>query len=208
MSSTPTVVLRIETAPFVQIEDTKTHKQVLIAGEPVEAIAEPVEAIAEPNPVTVGGDCKPWVRLERDPKAMAACMARANAIGPIKGSKELFELVRADLERQDQEHFIIIGLDVQLHLRAMSEIARGARDRVLTPVDDTARYAIAYVLEYGCRGIAIAHNHPSGKSKPSEADRHVTKAMKRMCDVLEILFVDHIVVGMGNYYSFRDNKAL
>jgi len=185
------------------------------AGERLEAIAEPMagerlEAIAEPmaaeSPRAGDPVCMPWVRIERDVGRMRQCMAVAQKLGRVETSRQLYEIIRGQMEREDQEVYYVIALDTQLYLRGIAEIARGARDRVLTPIQDTVRYALAFALYYGAMGVAIAHNHPSGKTKPSDADKEVTKAVKHACEVNELLFIDHIVVGINGYYSFRDGR--
>ena len=54
--------------------------------------------------------------------------------------------------------------------------------------------------------IIIAHNHPSGECTPSDADRHLTKRIELACDLVDIRFVDHIIVGKGDYFSFEEEK--
>ncbi len=181
------------------------------AGEKFEALAEPLAQAAEPlaaseSPKTGSPVCMPWVRIERDVGRMRQCMKVAEKLGRIETSEPLYEIIRGQMEREDQEVYYVIALDTQLYLRGIAEIARGARDRVLTPIQDTVRYAIAFALYYGAMGIAIAHNHPSGKTKPSDADKDVTKAVQAACEANDLLFVDHIIVGINGYYSFRDGR--
>ena len=158
--------------------------------------------------VPEGSVCRPWVRMEKDPQAFNACMALAEKVGPIEGHGRLYEIVRQQMQREDQEVFYAIVLDTHLGLRAMSEISRGGRDRVPTPMPDLARMAAYQVVHYGGMGLAIAHCHPSGKPRPSDADKQVTKAVEDVCSALGIMFVDHLVVGaVGHgYYSFRKEK--
>jgi|SRR5271157_5998776 len=181
------------------------------AGERLEAIAEPLAQAAEPlaageSPKAGTAVCMPWVRIERDVGRMRQCMKVAEKLGRIETSEQLYEIIRGQMEREDQEVYYVIALDTQLYLRGIAEIARGARDRVLTPIQDTVRYALAFALYYGAMGIAISHNHPSGKTRPSDADKEVTKAVQHACEINELLFVDHIIVGINGYYSFRDGR--
>lgn len=52
--------------------------------------------------------------------------------------------------------------------------------------------------------IAVAHNHPSGTLSPSSADRSLTNKIIEAGKVLDIQLLDHIVMTVDNYYSFRD----
>lgn len=151
-----------------------------------------------------GPKCLPWVRITRDPNRFRACLAQARKIGRIESSKKLYELVKDFMTAEDQEVFYVILLDTQLYVRGISELARGARDRVQTPVPDVLRLAIVD----GATAFLVAHNHPSGRPNPSEADKDLTKAIVEAADAVGIGFFDHIIVGATSYYSFADNKLV
>ena len=57
-------------------------------------------------------------------------------------------------------------------------------------------------LLLGGSRVALAHNHPTGDSCPSDLDRTVTERIKQAAELCGIDFIDHIVIGDGNYYSF------
>lgn len=64
----------------------------------------------------------------------------------------------------------------------------------------------AYLLS--ANGIICVHNHPSGDSSPSKEDIVITKKMKEISIIHGIGFIDHIIIGKGNYFSFYDNNML
>ena len=51
-------------------------------------------------------------------------------------------------------------------------------------------------------GIILAHNHPSGDSTPSMEDTNVTRKMIQAGKMLEIRFLDHVIIGRNGNYSF------
>ena len=51
--------------------------------------------------------------------------------------------------------------------------------------------------------MAVAHNHPSGNSEPSETDKKVTQQLGSAGEVMSIWLVNHIVVSADGHYSFR-----
>lgn len=57
-------------------------------------------------------------------------------------------------------------------------------------------------------GIIIAHNHPSGNTKPSNADNQITEKIKEACNFLDIRFLDHIILTDNSYFSFADAGIL
>jgi DNA repair protein RadC len=56
--------------------------------------------------------------------------------------------------------------------------------------------------------IIISHNHPSGNPSPSADDRQLTKKIHEACKLMDIVLLDHIIIGDGDCYSFRDNGEL
>lgn len=52
------------------------------------------------------------------------------------------------------------------------------------------------------------HGHPSGCVRPSRDDEAITKEIAEACRVMRIFLVDHVIIGDGNYYSFRDEGKL
>jgi RadC-like JAB domain len=146
--------------------------------------------------------CVPFTRLERNNEAFAACQAIAN--GPLETDADMYRLLQSQLGKEDQEVFVVIGVDLHRNLRSYTEIARGQRDRVAVNVEDVLRAAI---LD-GPHGFVVAHNHPSGQANPSPADRDLTRRIKKGASEAcpNIVFLDHIVVGQNEYFSFEDNK--
>lgn len=55
--------------------------------------------------------------------------------------------------------------------------------------------------------VILAHNHPSGSSKPSAKDVTETQALKRALDCFQISLLDHIVVTDEDFYSFAEERA-
>jgi DNA repair protein RadC len=53
----------------------------------------------------------------------------------------------------------------------------------------------------------MVHNHPSGATKPSEADRHITKRVAAAAQILQINFLDHVIVGRG-FFLFGTTVGL
>ena len=56
--------------------------------------------------------------------------------------------------------------------------------------------------------LIIAHNHPSGNLKPSEADIKLTNKLKEGGKLLELAVLDHIIVTNEGYFSFADEGLL
>lgn len=66
----------------------------------------------------------------------------------------------------------------------------------------------AAALKSGSSSLILAHNHPSGNLKPSEADIRLTRKMKEAGKFLDLPVLDHIILTQENYYSFADEGLL
>ena len=63
-------------------------------------------------------------------------------------------------------------------------------------------------LKCNATGIILAHNHPSGNLRPSQADIHLTKKIKSGGEILDIAVLDHLIVTAEGYYSFADEGLM
>jgi DNA repair protein RadC len=63
-------------------------------------------------------------------------------------------------------------------------------------------------LKCNATAILIAHNHPSGKLLPSEADISITKSIYKCGEILNITLIDHLIVTKEGYFSFSDEGKL
>lgn len=70
------------------------------------------------------------------------------------------------------------------------------------------RLILATALKGAATGIILAHNHPSGNTKPSMADEQITKKLKEAASYHDIKVLDHIIVSEDSYLSFADEGLL
>jgi DNA repair protein RadC len=64
------------------------------------------------------------------------------------------------------------------------------------------------VIAAGAEAFIVVHQHPSGKSDPSDSDLHLTRQIAKACKPFgkSMTFVDHVVIGMDDYYSFEKHE--
>ena len=58
-----------------------------------------------------------------------------------------------------------------------------------------ARQVVQSGLKYNAAAVIFAHNHPSGKTKPSRSDISITKKLAETLDLFDIRVLDHFIVG-------------
>ena len=64
---------------------------------------------------------------------------------------------------------------------------------------------VNFTLKNKAKKLIIAHNHPSNKLFPSECDKNNTNALSLLTSVLDIEFIDHLILGKDKFYSFNQN---
>lgn len=105
----------------------------------------------------------------------------------------------AGLADAAQETAAFAYLDSQQRVLGMRQIHSHSTDSLDLPIRTIAADALAY----GAVAVVIAHNHPSGDSTPSVADREATRRLARALDGLGIRLLDHLVISRSGFSSFR-----
>jgi DNA repair protein RadC len=62
------------------------------------------------------------------------------------------------------------------------------------------------VLEAHGVGFAAVHNHPSGDPEPSDEDLRLTSELLAAARLLDVEFLDHLVIGHGRWVSIRSKQ--
>jgi DNA repair protein RadC len=65
-----------------------------------------------------------------------------------------------------------------------------------------------HALNHLASSVILVHNHPSGNTKPSEADKRLTRQLFDAGKLLEIAVLDHVIFTDNNYFSFADENLL
>lgn len=65
-----------------------------------------------------------------------------------------------------------------------------------------------YCLEAMATGVIICHNHPSGNTRPSNADEELTKKLKEGLTYIDCILQDHIILTADSHFSFADEGYL
>ena len=63
-------------------------------------------------------------------------------------------------------------------------------------------------LRVNAVSLVLAHNHPSGSLKPSNADEELTQKIKQAGYFLDMKVIDHIILTSESYFSFADEGLL
>jgi hypothetical protein len=186
----------VDWEPVPSTRRERTKPPVAAAVEAREADTVPViyEPASEP---AAAKDCLPWVRVTRDPERYESCLAKARKIGSVDNARKVYDLLYPALSKEDQEVLMVVLLDIRRQLRGVSEVHRGQRSRVGVGVTDVMRIVIAS----GAEAFVVCHGHPSGNSRPSDADVALTKSIEQACHPFgkDLTFLGHVVIGTKEF---------
>lgn len=122
----------------------------------------------------------------------------------ITSSKDAYELFLPELIDRYDEQFRVLFLDRANQIIINKSIGIGGFAG--TVADPKKIFKLA--LQYNASSMILGHNHPSSNTKPSDQDINLTKKICRAGNNLDILVLDHIIVGNDGYYSFADEGIL
>lgn len=125
----------------------------------------------------------------------------------IRSSKDAFEVLMANWDEnliEYREEFKVLYLNRANHVLGLNTYSIGSAAGTLV----CTRQILAVALKSNSSGIILSHNHPSGNSSPSSADRDITKRMKQAAEYMELSLLDHIIITKDSYYSFADEGEL
>ena len=78
--------------------------------------------------------------------------------------------------------------------------------------EGTAIKAVAISLggcdSFNAAAVILAHNHPSGETTPSQADKTLTQRLVQVLQLVDIRVPDHLIVGGRQIYSFAEHGLL
>ena len=138
------------------------------------------------------------VRLVKDAPLMSG--------HPITKPEDAVELLGGYLCEMDREVLCVInlktdGIPINCHFASMGSLNESmAHPREIFKASILSNAAT----------IMLMHNHPSGNLTPSKQDTMMTDRMAKMCELMGIPLLDHVIVGGDNlqYFSFKEKKMM
>ena len=109
---------------------------------------------------------------------------------PIIDSPEKAVELLADIRDKKQEYFVCLTLDGANRLIAKRVVTIGT----LTASLVHPREVFADAIADRAASIIVAHNHPSGSMRPSQADIETTNRLNRAGELLGIPLMSHLLI--------------
>ena len=127
-----------------------------------------------------------------------------NIIIKLNNSKEIYDYIKDKLIYKKQEYFYCLYLDSNNKLIEDKLLFIGTLNKANVHPREIFKYA--YIND--STKIILIHNHPSNNVIPSKEDIILTKNIIDISKIHNIKVLDHIIVGLNNYYSFYDNNDI
>lgn len=124
--------------------------------------------------------------------------------GMVKSSSDVVDFLMPLMRDLKKELFKILLLDKGNRIFEVIDIDTGTVDRV----NPSVREILMVALKYQSPAMILAHNHPSGNTAPSEADKRLTQDLVKAASAMELRIFDHVIIGENSYFSFADEGLI
>lgn len=122
-------------------------------------------------------------------------------INTIKKAKDFLTF---KMQSHLNEVFACLLLKTNLELIRFEELFFGT----INETNIYPREIVRKCLDYNAAKVILAHNHPSGSTTPSAADRAATELICQALKLIDVEVVDHIIIGSEQTFSFKDAGLL
>jgi DNA repair protein RadC len=122
----------------------------------------------------------------------------------FSNSESVFSHFHSAFLGKQQEELWVTALDMKNRMLMKAQVSKGTLSGSLVHPREVFHVAIRNMAA----AIILLHNHPSGDPSPSPEDRKVTMQIAEAGELLGIPLLDHIIIGNGKYYSFKDAGTL
>ena len=122
----------------------------------------------------------------------------------LKTINDAGTFIKSILFGKPNEELFVFCLDMRYKLIHYEKIAEGSIDSLVA----YPRKIVACALRSNASHIILAHNHPTGQTKPSSKDIETTIQVLEAIKPIGIELVDHIVCADNQFYSFTAQKLI
>ena len=112
----------------------------------------------------------------------------------IKNSEDAYSVLKY-IGKRKQEHVVALFLNSRFEVISKKTICIGTLDGV----NVLPRDIIIPALEFNASSVVLAHNHPSGDSRPSMEDVEITRRINSALELVGLTLLDHIVVAKNEW---------
>lgn len=123
-----------------------------------------------------------------------------NSLITIKSPTDSYNYLKDNLQHLNQENLVALYLNSKSEVLALRTVTIGSLNQTIFNIKDILKWA----LKYSAAGLIVAHNHPSGDPSPSRQDIESTQALINAAKLMDVIIVDHIIIGKNRYCSLKE----
>lgn len=120
------------------------------------------------------------------------------SIDAYETARQIYQ--KSECEIELKEYFYIILLNRANQVLGYHKLGEGGISGTVADI----RLAFATALKSVSSAMILVHNHPSGNTTPSEADKKLTHKFKMAGKLLDVDVLDHIILTKDCYGSMAD----
>lgn len=123
---------------------------------------------------------------------------------PINSPDKAVQVMADALKDLDREMVCIVNMDTKNRPINFNVVSIGSINESMVPMQNIFKAAL---LSNSAR-IMLLHTHPSGVAEPSREDDAITHKVVEACKLMDIGFVDHVIIGCitGDVFSYQRDK--
>ncbi|ABL65778.1 RadC family protein [Chlorobium phaeobacteroides] len=122
----------------------------------------------------------------------------------VLSARDVFEYMAGRVPDITKEHLFVLHLNTKNQIIRNEQVTVGTLNASLAHPREVFKSAI----RESAHAIILVHNHPSGDVEPSNADRQVTEILRQAGSFLQIDLLDHVIIGVDTWFSFREHSLL
>ena len=136
--------------------------------------------------------------LEMSRRHLAERLRRDSA---LESPRAVRDYLKSLLRHELHEVFGCLFMDSKHRMLSFEVLFRGSIDSASV----YPRQVVKRALAHNAAAVIFCHNHPSGVTEPSQADRTLTKRLSDALDLIEVRVLDHFIVGDGEPLSMVEH---
>ncbi|MGQ5299278.1 MULTISPECIES: RadC family protein [Gammaproteobacteria] len=138
-------------------------------------------------------------------QAIALLEQRVFKAGPsLDQPADVRDYLRLKLVDEPNEVFVVVFMDNLHQVLACEPMFRGT----INSATVHARAIVQRALALNAAAVILSHQHPSGATEPSNADRALTHQLEAALALIDVRVLDHIIIGKGTPFSFAERGLL
>lgn len=110
------------------------------------------------------------------------------------------EYLKSMLRHEPHEVFGCLFLNSKHQVLTFEALFRGSIDSASVH----PRQVVKRALAHNAAALILCHNHPSGNTEPSQADRVLTERLQEALELIDVRVLDHFIVGDGEPLSMAE----